>query len=68
MTFKGAAMPERYGGGLSSESERERIRKFAGKILEQGLLACGAERNSAAETVDTPAEVQRLAGECCRHV
>lgn len=68
MTYKREAMPQRHGGGLSSEDDRERGRKFGGEILEKGLPAFGAERNSAAETVDTPAEVQGLAEECCRHV
>ena len=67
MTFNCAPMPQLHGGGPSSQDDRERIREFAKEILEQGLPAFDGERNSPAETVDTPAEVQRLAEGCSTH-
>ena len=65
--FDHAPMPQLQGGPHSMEDDRERVREFAKKILEPGLPAFDAERNSAAETVDTPAEVQKLTEGCSTH-
>jgi hypothetical protein len=40
---------------------------FAKTIVEQGQPTFDAERNSAAESVDTPAEIQQLAEGCSTH-
>lgn len=60
-------MPPLKGDARSIEDDRERVREFAKKVVEQGLPAFDAERNSAAQTVDTPAEVQKLAEGCSTH-
>ena len=67
MTFNSAAMPPLQDDARSVENDRERVREFAKKIVEQGQPTFDAERNSAAETVDTPAEIQKLAEGCSTH-
>lgn len=52
------------GNARSIEKDRKRIRDFAEAIVEQGLPAFRAERNSAAEVVDTQSELQRLEEGC----
>ncbi len=62
-----APMPPLEGGAQSIEDDRNRIRDFAKKIVEEGMPAFRAERDAAAEVVDTPAEVQKLAEGCSTH-
>lgn len=62
-----APTPPLQGGAQSIEDDRSHIRDFAEEIVQQGLPAFRAERDAAAEEVDTPAELQKLAEGCSTH-
>jgi hypothetical protein len=60
--------PSLQGNPQPIEEDRGLITELAKRVVEQGLPAFDAERNAASQTVDTPAEIQKLVEGCSTDV